>query len=162
MSRTSEYTWSLDQLRRDDEPRFGGKSTSLGELLGAQIPVPPGFALSTAAYSKFVAEPGVGAAISDGTEGAASRDLGEVDAVSRAIAESMRSAEISGDVRAEIERAYVALGEHAGEDTPPVAVRSSALGEDSQEATFAGQQETFLWVRGLQRVCDAVRDCWIS
>ena len=45
---------------------------------------------------------------------------------------------------------------------PPVAVRSSALGEDSQNATFAGQQETYLWVRGADHVCDAVRDCWVS
>ncbi len=45
---------------------------------------------------------------------------------------------------------------------PPVAVRSSALGEDSQDATFAGQQETYLWVRGADHVCDAVRDCWVS
>src|SRR6185437_8688262 len=52
--------------------------------------------------------------------------------------------------------AYDALGQ------PPVAVRSSAIGEDSEEATFAGQQETFLWVRGADQVCEAVRDCWIS
>ena len=49
-----------------------------------------------------------------------------------------------------------------GEDEPPVAVRSSALGEDSEEASYAGQQETFLWVRGVEHVCDAVRDCWAS
>ena len=53
-------------------------------------------------------------------------------------------------------------GELAAEPEPPVAVRSSALGEDSEEATFAGQQETFLWVRGVDGVCDAVRDCWVS
>ena len=47
-------------------------------------------------------------------------------------------------------------------DSPPVAVRSSALGEDSEDATFAGQQETYLWVRGVEHVCDAVRDCWAS
>ena len=56
----------------------------------------------------------------------------------------------------EVARRYAELGE------PPVAVRSSALGEDSREATFAGQQETYLWVRGAEGVCDAVRDCWVS
>src|SRR6476661_3030696 len=60
------YTRSLDQLRRGDEPSFGGKSASLGELLAAEIPVPPGFALSTAAYSAFVADDAVAAAIADG------------------------------------------------------------------------------------------------
>lgn len=140
MSRT--YTRSLDELRRGDESRFGGKSTSLGELLAAEIPVPPGFALSTAAYSEFAADPDVAAAISGGE--------------ALAIAEAMRAAVMPSDVVDDIARAYDALGE------PPVAVRSSALGEDSEEATFAGQQETFLWVRGVDPVCDAVRDCWIS
>jgi pyruvate, water dikinase len=136
------YTRSLDQLRREDESSFGGKSASLGELLAAEIPVPPGFALSTAAYASFAAQPAVADAISGG------------DAL--AIAEAMRSAPVPTEVADEIARAYDALG------SPPVAVRSSALGEDSEEATFAGQQETLLWVRGTDQVCEAVRDCWIS
>ena len=65
-------------------------------------------------------------------------------------------------VRDEVARRYAELAEEAGIDEPPVAVRSSALGEDSQDATFAGQQETYLWVRGADHVCDAVRDCWVS
>ena len=68
----------------------------------------------------------------------------------------MRDVAMPSDVRDEVAGAYAALGE------PPVAVRSSAIGEDSAEATFAGQQETFLWVRGVEHVCEAVRDCWIS
>ena len=142
MSSTGDYTRSLDRLRRDDESRFGGKSSSLGELLAAEIRVPPGFALSTEAYCEFAAHPAVAGAISDGA--------------APAIVEAMRSVEIPGAVLDEIARAYEALGE------PPVAVRSSALGEDSEEATFAGQQETFLWVRGADAVYEAVRDCWIS
>lgn len=140
MSRTGEYTCLLDQLRRSDEPRFGGKSSSLGELLAAEIPVPPGFALSAAAFSEFAREPSVADAI----------------AALRGIDEAMLAATMPSDVRDELARAYAELGE------PAVAVRSSALGEDSEEATFAGQQETFLWVRGADQVCDAVRDCWIS
>jgi pyruvate,water dikinase len=61
-------------------------------------------------------------------------------------------------VRAELVARYGDLGP----GDPPVAVRSSALGEDSQEASHAGQQESFLWVRGAEHVCDAVRDCWVS
>ena len=60
------YTRSLDQLRRADESGFGGKSASLGELLAAEIPVPPGFALSTVAYEEFAADDAVAAAIADG------------------------------------------------------------------------------------------------
>lgn len=105
------HTRPLADLRASDEAVFGGKSASLGELIAAGIPVPPGFALSSSA-----------------SEG----DLEEV--VAR----------------------YGSLGE------PAVAVRSSAVGEDSAEATFAGMQDTYLWVRGPERVSDAVRKCWAS
>ena len=101
----------LADLRAADEALFGGKSASLGELIAAGIPVPPGFALSSAA---------------------AEADLEE--AVAR----------------------YGELGEG------PVAVRSSALGEDGAEASFAGMQDTYLWVLGAERVCDAIRRCWAS
>src|SRR6476646_12039465 len=75
--------------------------------------------------------------------------------------EAMRCAPRPEGVRAGLESQY---GDLAGDgDTePPVAVRSSALGEDGEDATFAGQQESFLWVRGFEHVCDAVRDCWAS
>jgi pyruvate, water dikinase len=102
---------ALSDLRASDEGEFGGKSASLGELIAAGLPVPPGFALSSAAGED---------------------DLEEVAA------------------------AYEALG------APAVAVRSSAVGEDSAEATFAGLQDTYLWVRGADRVVAAVRDCWAS
>jgi pyruvate,water dikinase len=101
----------LAELRSADEAVFGGKSASLGELIAAGIPVPAGFALSSAAGED---------------------DLEE--AVAR----------------------YGELGE------PPVAVRSSALGEDSAEASFAGMQDTYLWVLGAEAVCDAIRRCWAS
>jgi pyruvate, water dikinase len=109
-------TAPLADLRRADEPRFGGKSAGLGELITAGLRVPPGFAVAATAYGPTLGEP----------------------------------------LRAEISRRYEALGE------PPVAVRSSAVGEDSAEASFAGQQETYLSVSGADRVCDAVRDCWAS
>lgn len=102
---------ALAELSAADEALFGGKSASLGELIGAGMPVPPGFALSSAA---------------------AEADLEQVGA------------------------AYRELGE------PAVAVRSSAVGEDSAETTFAGLQDTYLWVSGAERVCAAVRDCWAS
>jgi pyruvate, water dikinase len=101
-------TRALADLRASDEPLFGGKSASLGELIAAGIPVPPGFAASTAADLEQITD------------------------------------------------AYRALGE------PAVAVRSSAIGEDSAETTFAGLQDTFLWVRGAEQVSAAVRDCRAS
>jgi pyruvate, water dikinase len=112
----AQHTRGLEELRARDADRFGGKSASLGELLDAGIPVPPGFAISTTAAE-----------------------------------------ELTEALRGEIAARYAALG-----DEVPVAVRSSALGEDSAEATFAGQQDTYLWVRGIDAVCDAVRRCWAS
>ena len=131
------HTRPLSELRTADEDRFGGKSTSLGELIAAEIPVPPGFAIATSAFHACLAAAGLDP--SDATH------------------EAVRTTEVPEDVRAEIAAAYAALGDDA-----PVAVRSSAVGEDSGEATFAGQQETYLWVRGADGVCDAVRDCWAS
>jgi pyruvate,water dikinase len=80
---------------------------------------------------------------------------------SRQIGETMRSAPVPEAVRAEIGRRYDGLAA-ATAASPAVAVRSSALGEDSAEATFAGQQDTYLWVRGAGDICGAVRDCWAS
>ncbi len=138
----TDYIRPLQRLTRSDEPHFGGKSANLGELLAADIPVPPGFALSTEAYQSFVRDAGLHEMIA---------------AASPAIGDAMRAAAVPEEVRAQVVEAYARLG-----DDVPVAVRSSAIGEDSQDATFAGQQETYLWVRGAERVCDAVRDCWAS
>ncbi|HEY6525091.1 MAG TPA: PEP/pyruvate-binding domain-containing protein [Solirubrobacteraceae bacterium] len=112
----ARHTRGLEELRARDADRFGGKSASLGELLHAGIPVPPGFAIST--------------------------DAGE---------------DLTDILRRDIAARYGEMG-----DGVPVAVRSSALGEDSAEATFAGQQDTCLWVRGIDAIYDAVQKCWAS
>jgi pyruvate,water dikinase len=128
----------LNELRRADEPAFGGKSASLGELLAAGIPVPPGFALATGAYEAFAA------GLTERTQAA------------------MQKAPVPEPIRAEVVGRYDELAAAVGQSDPAVAVRSSAVGEDSEEATFAGQQESYLWVRGGEAVCEAVRDCWAS
>jgi pyruvate, water dikinase len=134
------YARPLADLRSADEAGFGGKSASLGELIAGGIPVPPGFALSADAYRRFLDE----------------ADLAP-DAASDAVLSALGERPVPDPVREEVVAAYEALGDDA-----PVAVRSSAIGEDSAEATFAGQQETYLWVRGADAVCEAVRDCWAS
>jgi pyruvate,water dikinase len=160
--RQGAHTLRLAELRREHGASFGGKSAALGELLAAGLPVPPGFALSTSAFRAFVAEAGLEGRIAAELARASSHDVASVDAASRAIGDSMRSAPVPRAVHGEIARRYAELADEAGVAEPPVAVRSSALGEDGEQASFAGQQETFLWVRGADRVCDAVRDCWAS
>ncbi len=158
----AEYTQPLERLSRTDEPRFGGKSANLGELLAAEIPVPPGFAVSAAAFQAFVSHSRLDGRISSALEGVSAGDVEAVGRASHAISEAMRVAPVPDVVREEVARRYGELGRAVGAESPPVAVRSSAVGEDSQDATFAGQQETYLWVRGAEQVCDAMRDCWVS
>jgi pyruvate,water dikinase len=152
----------LNDLRLADEPQFGGKSANLGELLAAEIPVPPGFALSITAFDAFLEESGLGGEIAAALEHVTPGDVDSVGGASHKISEAMRSAPLPDVVCDEVGAAYERLARSQNVSEPPVAVRSSAIGEDSQDATFAGQQETYLWVRGIDRVCDAVRDCWVS
>ncbi|MGE3660374.1 MAG: PEP/pyruvate-binding domain-containing protein [Pseudonocardia sp.] len=130
------YTVSLSDLGASDLPRAGGKGANLGELIRAGLPVPPGFVVTTAAFD------------------AATADVPRDDpAAARAAVEK---AEMPDDVRTELLSAYRRLG------GGPVAVRSSATAEDLPGASFAGQQETFLDVRGEDALVDAVRRCWAS
>jgi pyruvate,water dikinase len=137
-------THGLAELRRADEGVFGAKSASLGELIGAGVPVPPGFALSAEAYLDAVK--GIE------LEGRSAEEC------SRAI----RATPVPDELSTEIAERYKQLAADAGDPRLAVAVRSSAIGEDSEEATFAGQQETYLWVRGADEVTEAVRNCWAS
>jgi pyruvate,water dikinase len=134
----------LAELRRTDEDRFGAKSASLGELIGAGVPVPPGFALSAEAY--LAAVEGVDLTGGDPEQ----------------CASAIRATPLPDSLREDLATRYEALAAETGDPSPPVAVRSSAIGEDSEEATFAGQQETYLWVRGIEQLYEAVRNCWAS
>jgi len=160
VSAAQAHCLPLDRLRRKDAASFGGKSASLGELLAAAVPVPPGFALAAGAFTLFLEEAGLDGRVKDALAGLDGTDTARVGAVSEAIAQQLRPAPMPAAVVAEIAENYAALG--GGTEGVAVAVRSSALGEDSEEATFAGQQESYLWVRGAREVAAAVRDCWIS
>jgi pyruvate,water dikinase len=159
----AQHTRTLQDLANGDAGQYGGKSASLGELLAADIQVPPGFALSTTAFQTFIGEAGLKETISQAIAGpGAAADMDGIAAGARTISDAMRLASIPDRLCEELASRYAELAEAAGMADPPVAVRSSALGEDSQDATFAGQQETYLWVRGVEDLCDAVRDCWVS
>src|ERR1700760_703906 len=118
----TEYTRPLDRLSRADEPECGGKSSNLGELLAAEIPVPPGFGIATAAYLAFVHDAGLEDRISSALAGVTAGDVDAIGRASHAISEAMRFAPVPQAVREEIADGYAQLGD----DPPPVAVRSSA------------------------------------
>jgi pyruvate,water dikinase len=122
-----------------DRPTVGGKGASLGELQRAQIDVPPGFVVTTHAFREFVRETG--------------------SATSR---EAIETATIPAAIAADVANAYARLCADAGDATLPVAVRSSATAEDGADASFAGLQDTYLWIRGEDNVLGALRRCWAS
>jgi rifampicin phosphotransferase len=144
----------FEELGRDDLDQAGGKGANLGELTRAGLPVPAGFVILTDAYRAYVAEHHLQDKIT--ALAAASDDPAEYDEASAQI-RALFAAEISDPLRAEIAQAHPAFGEDV-----PLAVRSSATAEDLPEASFAGQQDTYLNVRGLEDLLVAVRDCWAS
>ena len=156
------HTLRLAELRREDSASFGGKSATLGELIAAGIPVPPGFAVSTRRSARSSRRRASRERSPPRRRACRRDDVDSVGAASHAIGEAMRSAPVPGGGPRGDRAALRRAGGGGRHREPPVAVRSSALGEDGQEATFAGQQETYLWVRGAEGVCDAVRDCWVS
>jgi pyruvate, water dikinase len=158
----SRTTAALAELRSADSTRFGGKSAALGELIGAAIPVPGGFGISTAAYDAFLDDAGLRDELTRLLAGLDVDDVQAVTAVADTIGAAVLGAQVPAGVRAELAGRYEEIASESGEDAPPVAVRSSALGEDGAEATFAGQQETVLWVRGEDALCEAVLRCWAS
>jgi len=132
-----DFVVELKALDAQALPRVGGKAANLGELISAGFPVPPGFAVTTAAYT-------LTAAALDTSDPAGAR-------------EAVAKAELPAPVATAVRATYLGLGVDV-----PVAVRSSATAEDLPWASFAGQQDTYLNVVGADEVLDAVRRCWAS
>ncbi|MGB8473209.1 MAG: PEP/pyruvate-binding domain-containing protein [Candidatus Acidiferrum sp.] len=147
-----------------DRPTVGGKAASLGELARAGIRVPPGCVVTTAAFERFLGAIDPAGSIRAEIEKLAADDLA---ACTRAGAEArgrLQSAAFPEDLVEKIAAHYAELETQrksvgSGE---PVAIRSSATSEDSAEASFAGLQDTYLWVRGVDSVIEHVRKCWTS
>jgi len=152
----------FDELEGDVRAVAGGKSASLVEMRRAGFPVPPGFAITVAAFEWFGAETGVTAQVERIVAKTDPDSTESLQAASEQIEALAARVRLPASLLGLIESAYQRMGRETGEDDPAVAVRSSAAGEDSAEASFAGQQETYLWVRGLADVELAVRRCWAS
>src|SRR6187455_1883944 len=134
---------------------LGGKGQSLARLASAGVPVPNGFHITTRAYDNFVAAHGLEGPLAEQLA-TPNQSAEPTDRAASAIAAQFAEHEIPAEIAAEVMRAYHQLG------SPPVAVRSSATTEDLPEASFAGQQETFLNVSGDDQLLAAVRRCWAS
>jgi phosphohistidine swiveling domain-containing protein len=138
--------------------RVGGKGSSLARLTAAGLPIPPGFHITTTAYRLFVAKYGLQEQILAAVSTASPDQPATCDTAAQTITTLFAQYPIPNEVASEIRQAYARLGR----GDLPVAVRSSATAEDLPEMSFAGQQETYLNMRGEAMVLDAVKRCWAS
>jgi len=152
---TKAVVW-FDEVTKGDIPLVGGKGANLGEMVHARIPVPPGFIVTADAYFKFLEASNLTDEIRRYLEDLDVNDSKKLQDVASLIKDRISSAPILPDMVKEIKGAYLKLGGGL------VAVRSSATAEDLPEASFAGQQRTFLNIQGEDAVVAAIQGCWSS
>ena len=155
-----QYTIALgaeDALGSDALENLGGKGKSLAAMANAGFNVPGGFLVATSAYRRFVSDNGLQRRIIELARPAVVESRVSFDEASQNVQALFEAGDLARDVAVEVTRAYRALG-----DALPVAVRSSANAEDLPDLSFAGQQETYLNVRGEDEIIAAVRACWAS
>ena len=141
-----------------DRPTVGGKGGSLGELTTAGIAVPPGFVVTTSGFEQFLAALEAREPVRAKVEALDPNDLGAATKLS----EELRRRVIEEPMPAEVEQAIRTAHAYLSPNGEPVAVRSSATTEDAEDASFAGLQDTFLWVLGADDMVAKVRECWGS
>lgn len=151
----------FDEIDRSDTAVVGGKGASLGDMARAGLPVPPGFVICTEAFRRFLAESGLDQEIARLLQEVDLEDHASLEQVAESITSKIETQETATPLRDEILAAYHRLCQQSG-GVAVVAVRSSAAAEDSQAASFAGQQETYLNIFGDERLLHSVRACWES
>ncbi|MGA8218980.1 MAG: phosphoenolpyruvate synthase [Solirubrobacterales bacterium] len=150
----------FEDLTKQDVDYAGGKGANLGEMTAAGLPVPSGFVVGASSYALFCDVGGLRDRIEQQLSSVDVDDTAALETATLAVRKMVEAEPIPDEVASEIRAAYLEL---AGDrDNPPVAVRSSATAEDTEAASFAGMNETFLNVRGPDEVVQAVRNCWSS
>jgi pyruvate,water dikinase len=149
----------FEECTKDSVDLVGGKCSSLGELINAGVRVPPGFALTTHGFRQFMRDAGIQSAVSKLLDGLDHGDMDKLEEASRVIREMIESCPISIELEDLVAECYRKLSVRCCVPAVPVAVRSSATAEDLPGASFAGQQDTYLWIRGIDDVMHHVRRC---
>jgi pyruvate, water dikinase len=155
MSPKKAIVW-FNEVTRKDIAKVGGKGANLGELTNAGIPVPPGFIVTSDAYYQFLKETNLSSIIHQYLDKLDHHDSKLLQTVAEKIQQVVLKAKVPAGLAEEIKQAYIKMGQGL------VAVRSSATAEDLPDASFAGQQSTFLNVQGADNVVKAVLGCWAS
>jgi len=159
MHLSENVSWFAD-ITLNDRGMVGGKGGSLGELTRAGIPVPPGFVVRTSAFERFLGVLEKEEPIRPRVELLGAHELEKITALSECTRARLENAALPDDVQKEILGAHAELcGDHS---SSPLAVRSSATTEDAEDASFAGLQDTYLWIIGAQATLHYVRACWAS
>ncbi|HEY1960821.1 MAG TPA: PEP/pyruvate-binding domain-containing protein, partial [Rhizomicrobium sp.] len=149
----------FEEVGLADRPSVGGKGANLGELVRAGIPVPPGFTMTTDCFRDFMAALDSDGLLRSSLETLNAQDTSGIAVAGAAMRARIEDAPLPGAIDQAICDAHRSLC--AGADSP-VAVRSSATGEDAEDASFAGLQDTYLWLHGAEVIARQVRACWAS
>jgi pyruvate,water dikinase len=157
-----DYILEFEKLDKNSLPIVGGKNASLGEMIKADIRVPPGFAVTTDSYLLFITDAGIKTRIFDLVSDLNPDDVAALNKASAGVQELIKKTPMPETVSKAIEDGYFLLCEKCAVESLPVAVRSSATAEDLPTASFAGQQDTYLWIQGANQVIHKVQNCWAS
>ena len=157
-----DYILNFEILDKTSLPMVGGKNASLGEMIKSGIRVPPGFAVTTDSYLNFITETGIKNKIYEILSQIQPDDIDALNKASAEIQGLINNTSMNSEVKSAIERGYSRLCEKCSIENLPVAVRSSATAEDLPTASFAGQQDTYLWVVNTDNIINSVRKCWAS
>ena len=164
MSSKKDLVLWFENLRNTDVPIVGGKNASLGEMINAGLPVPPGFAVTAYSYEKFIEETRIASKIYLIIDETVTdpNDPKQYDAASKKIRELIEKTPMPKEIETAVKAAYKELCKRLNLKDAFVAVRSSATAEDLPDASFAGQQETYLNIKGADDLAGAVVKCWSS
>jgi pyruvate, water dikinase len=158
-----DYTLFFKEALPEQYHLLGGKGASLASMSIANLPVPVGFSITTHAYAAFLSEANLTSLIMEIVNAIDCTDIENLDKNSAEIRRLIQEKPLPLPVEISIKESYKKLCQLAGMDEDlPVAVRSSATAEDLPDASFAGQQDTYLWVVGEAEVLENVRKCWAS
>ncbi len=159
MKKSTAHVLPFSSIRKTDLPYVGGKGANLGEMLSVGIPVPDGFVVTAKAYFDFLDSTALRHKILTELSGLDTNNSKDLAQASKNIKTAVMLAKMPEDLAKEIKKSYIKL---SGQHDSFVAVRSSATAEDLPEASFAGQQETYLNVKGSDKVIKSVQKCWAS
>jgi pyruvate,water dikinase len=157
-----DYILDFEKADKHSLPLVGGKNASLGEMIKAGVSVPPGFAVTTESYLSFITDGAIKDEIYHILSGLNVDDVESLNRASAEVQKLIKGASMSDGIRQAIEAAYHQLCTKCAVDRVPAAVRSSATAEDLPTASFAGQQDTYLWIAGTEDIIRSVQKCWAS